>query len=85
MKESKSELLQALIANLTRTMKARGISQTQLAHDAGISQGTISLILSEKRDVTLGVVEKLAKSLEVSHEDLLRMPHLRAVGTKNER
>ncbi|HUY93016.1 MAG TPA: helix-turn-helix transcriptional regulator [Pirellulales bacterium] len=50
---------------------ARGISQEELAHRAGLHRTYISSVERGERNVTLETVEKLAKSLELPMTKLM--------------
>jgi HTH-type transcriptional regulator/antitoxin HigA len=46
-------------------MESNGLSQTQLARDTGIAVSTISEVLAEKRHLTRGQVQKLARHFQI--------------------
>lgn len=51
--------------------KARGLSQVELAEQAGVEQPTISRFERGADGITLGVVRQIAKALDVSVAELL--------------
>ncbi len=60
--------------NLRLLRTARGLSQERLAVDAGVARGWISQIELQKSNVTLDLLDRLAKALEVPVGDLLAPP-----------
>lgn len=58
-------------ANLVGLRRARGVSQEDLAWDAGLHRTAISLLERAKRDPTLRTIEALAEALEVDPVVLL--------------
>lgn len=70
-KPCSDELLAVLSANLKRLRAERGWSQEVLAEKADMHRTFISLIERKGRNVTLGVVEALANTLEVDVPTLL--------------
>jgi transcriptional regulator with XRE-family HTH domain len=65
----------ALLAwNLRLLRTARGLSQERLAVDAGVARGWLSQIELEKGNVTLDLLDRLAKALEVPVGLLLAEP-----------
>lgn len=65
------ELLATLAKNVYRYRKERGLSQEKLAELAGMHRTFISMIERRGRNVTLGVVEAIARVLEVDVPTLL--------------
>ena len=53
---------------------ARGLSQERLAVDAAVARGWISQIELQKSNVSLDLLDRLAKALEVPVGDLLALP-----------
>ena len=51
--------------------KFRGMTQEQLAGQAGISQGQVALIEGGKREGTVSVLKGLANALNVDLDDLV--------------
>lgn len=66
------ELLATLAANVYHYRKAKGWSQEKLAEEAGMHRTFISMIERRGRNVTLGVVEAIARVLEVDVPTLLQ-------------
>jgi transcriptional regulator with XRE-family HTH domain len=60
--------------NLRLLRTARGLSQERLAVDAGVARGWISQIELQKSNVSLDLLDRLAKALEVPVGDLLALP-----------
>lgn len=50
--------------------KAKGLTQVELAHMAGVEQATVSRFEKGNEGVTLGVVKKIAAALDVPMADL---------------
>lgn len=61
-------------ANLEYLRKARGLTQDQLAHIAGIPRTTLSHIESGAGNPSLKTLSKLAMALGVHYEELLSAP-----------
>ena len=53
-------------AMLRHLLEAKAITQTQLSQETGIDQTTLSLVLSGKRDLSRGHINKLARNFGVS-------------------
>jgi transcriptional regulator with XRE-family HTH domain len=68
------ELRRILARNVLKRRKALGFSQEELAHRAEIDRTWASVIENAKSAVTVDVVEKVARALEVDPADLLRQP-----------
>jgi transcriptional regulator with XRE-family HTH domain len=58
---------------------ARGLTQTQLATDAGVDHVNLGKIECEKGGVTIDILDRLAAALGVHVSELLREPE---AGTK---
>jgi transcriptional regulator with XRE-family HTH domain len=56
---------------LKRWRDKRGLTQEQLAHDAGITTGYANQVENGKKVPTLTVILKLARALEMTPSDLL--------------
>ena len=70
----------ALLAwNLRLLRTARGLSQERLAVDAEVARGWISQIELQKSNVTLDLLERLARALDVPVGALLLEPDPGAV------
>ena len=70
-KQCSPELLDTLAANVYRYRKEKGWSQEFLAEKASMHRTFISMIERRGRNVTLGVVEAIAKVLDVDVPTLL--------------
>jgi len=67
----RSEQPQAALGNAIRELRAkRGLTQEELAHDAGITTGTLSLIERGQANPTWGTVRSIAAALETSMAQL---------------
>ncbi len=51
--------------NLQKLRRDRGVTQEELAHKAGIHQTYLSGVESGKRNPSIGVLERIAKGLDV--------------------
>jgi transcriptional regulator with XRE-family HTH domain len=60
----------ALAAALRRLREARGLTQEQLAHDAGITMGTLSKIETTAAAPAWATVRQIADALDVSLVEL---------------
>lgn len=58
-----------------RTRIIKGLSQRELAKQAGISSGYISLIERSKKSVSPGTAKKLSEILDKETEELFRLEH----------
>ena len=65
-------LRQTFAANLKRMRTQRGLSQEELAHLADIDRTYVSHLERDRYNPTLGMVERLAASLEVDPLELLK-------------
>jgi transcriptional regulator with XRE-family HTH domain len=52
-----------IVNRIREIMKRRGITQEELSKMTGISQGTLSKIINEKKEITLTTARKLSDSL----------------------
>ncbi|MBO9468402.1 helix-turn-helix transcriptional regulator [Tropicibacter sp. R15_0] len=73
MSKSESELVHRFAGNLSRLRKARGLSQEELAHRAGIDRTFVSGCERLVRNPTLTTVEKIAAGLEVDPIELFKV------------
>ncbi len=72
MKDTSSEkTVNALIDELTKVRKKKGISHEKLSKAAGIHRSTVSLIESKDRIPTILTCLRIADALEVSLGELL--------------
>lgn len=60
--------------NVKRLREQKGLPQDELAHAADIHVTYLSGVENGHRNLTLNVLERLAKSLGVSEEELVRRP-----------
>ncbi len=58
--------------NISKLRKSKNLSQEQLAHKSGLHRTHIGMIERSERNITLLNIEKLAKGLEVSIDELFR-------------
>jgi transcriptional regulator with XRE-family HTH domain len=68
------DLRDAFATNLRRLRNAKGISQDDLAYDAGISRGYRSQLEKGEFYVSIKVIGKLADTLQVEPAEFLKLP-----------
>ena len=68
------DLRQVFAANLRRLRHARGLSQEDLAHDAGVDRSYLSRLETGATYPGLEIIGKLARVLKVEPAELLRLP-----------
>lgn len=68
------DLRDVFATNLRRLRHARGLSQDELAYEAEVSRSYLSQIEKGVFYVSLKVVAKLARALEIEPAELLRSP-----------
>jgi transcriptional regulator with XRE-family HTH domain len=68
------DLREVFATNLRRVRHAKGLSQDDLAYEAGVSRSYLSQIEKGVFFASLKIVGKLAKALDVEAADLLRLP-----------
>jgi transcriptional regulator with XRE-family HTH domain len=68
------DLREVFATNLRRLRNAKGLSQDDLAYDAGISRSYLSQIEKGAFYASLKIVGRVAKSLGVEPAELLRLP-----------
>lgn len=66
------EIRERLARNLRKFRKARGLSQEELAHRAGIDRTYVSSLERCVYSASIDVVDRLAVILEVEAADLLK-------------
>ena len=66
------DLRQVFAANLRRYRHAKGLSQEELAHEAGVNRTYMSKLEKGGSYVGLEIIGKLAVMLEISPADLMR-------------
>lgn len=74
------DLRDVFAANLRRLRNAKGLSQDELAYDAGVSRSYLSQIEKGTYHTSLRVLGKLAETLGVEPAELLRLPPKSAKG-----
>ena len=77
------DLRQIFAANLRRLRNARGVSQDDLAYDAGISRSYLSQIEKGTYYASLKIIGRLAVTLDVEPAELLRLPPKRGNRSRN--
>ena len=68
------DLREVFATNLRRWRNARGLSQDDLAYEAGVSRSYLSQLEKGSFYASLKVIGRLAEALEVEPAELLRMP-----------
>ena len=66
------EILKKFAKKLKILREEKGLTQEELACDAGVSRSTIGMLEVAKRDITLSKLEKIAKALDVDPYELLK-------------
>ncbi len=69
---NQSNILTQFGKNISKLRKAQNLSQEQLAHKSGLHRTHIGMIERAERNITLLNIEKLAKGLGVSIDELFR-------------
>jgi transcriptional regulator with XRE-family HTH domain len=73
--------LQDLFAtNLRRLRHARGLSQDELADEAEVSRSYLAQVETAKKHISLKIIAKLAKALNVDPMEFFRRPARRGRG-----
>lgn len=72
------DLRDVFATNLRRLRHAKGLSQDDLAYEAGISRSYLSQIERGAFYASLKIVGKLARTLGVEPAELLKLPTRRA-------
>jgi transcriptional regulator with XRE-family HTH domain len=70
--DDESGIVALLAANVRRKRKAAGLSQEELAFDAGLDRTYISQVERKQRNVTIIVLARLAKALNATPGQLLQ-------------
>lgn len=60
--------------NLRAARQAKGVSQEELAHRAGLDRTYISSLERSVYNASIDVVDRLAKALQIEASDLLKRP-----------
>lgn len=71
----KLQLQKLFAANLLRERKARGLSQDELAHEAGLHRTYVGSVERGERNISIGNIERLARALGIDPAELLRGNH----------
>jgi transcriptional regulator with XRE-family HTH domain len=69
---SEQKLLKSFGKRVAEVRKSRGVTQQELAESVGMSVVTIAYIETGKRWVRLGTLSRIASSLKVEAQDLLK-------------
>lgn len=64
-------LIETFGRNVRQARKDKGWTQEQLAFEAGVKRAYLSEVENGQRNVSLDVVEKLAKALDVAPDALM--------------
>jgi transcriptional regulator with XRE-family HTH domain len=65
-----ADIRRLVARNVRRLRKAKGLSQAELATDAGLHQHHVSEIENGQHDLRLRTIDKLARALGVRPRDL---------------
>jgi transcriptional regulator with XRE-family HTH domain len=68
----KNNILTLFGENISKLRNEKKLSQEQLANKSGLHRTHIGMIERAERNITLRNIEKLAKGLEVSIDELFR-------------
>ena len=72
------DLRQAFATNLRRLRNAKGLSQDDLAYEAGVSRSYLSQLEKGVFYASLKIVGRLANALEAEPVELLKLPSRKA-------
>jgi len=67
-----SGIIAAVAMNVRRLRQAAGLSQEQLAFEAGLDRTYISQVERQRRNITITVLARLARALKVKPAELLK-------------
>jgi len=67
-----AQISKKLGGNIKRIRDKKGMTQGDICRAVGMDRSYMSAIENGKKNVTLGVLEKLAKALNVSVDELLK-------------
>lgn len=73
--ERKTGIIAVVADNVRRARKAAGLSQEGLGLEAGLDRTYISQVERRQRNVTIVVLERLARALKTSPDRLLIPAH----------
>jgi transcriptional regulator with XRE-family HTH domain len=68
------DLRDVFATNLRRLRNAKGISQDDLAYEAGVSRSYLSQLEKGSFYASLKIIGRLAEALEVEPAELLKLP-----------
>jgi transcriptional regulator with XRE-family HTH domain len=68
------DLRDAFAANLRRIRNAKGLSQDELAYEAGISRSYLSQLEKGAFHASLKIIGRLADALEAEPAEFLKLP-----------
>jgi len=68
------DLRHLFATNLRRLRNAKGLSQDDLAYEAGVSRSYLSQLEKGSFYASLKIIGRLAEALEVEPAELLRLP-----------
>ncbi len=74
------DIREAFATNLKKLRHARGLSQEELAHRAGIDRTYVSALERSVYAAGIDVVDRIAKVLGVEASDMLKRPDARDAG-----
>lgn len=74
------DLREVFATNLRRLRNAKGLSQDDLAYDAGMSRSYLSQLEKGSFYVSIKILGKLAEKLEVEPAEFLKLPIKRSRG-----
>jgi transcriptional regulator with XRE-family HTH domain len=72
--EDETGIIRVVAEAVKRARKAAGLSQEELAFEAGLDRTYISQVERRKRNVTIVVLAKIAKALRTTPDRLLTPP-----------
>jgi transcriptional regulator with XRE-family HTH domain len=67
-------IIRVVAQNVRATRNAAGLSQEALAHEAGIDRTYVSQVERQQRNLTISVLARIAKALQVTPDKLLLVP-----------
>lgn len=79
------EIREVFAQNLRALRQANGLSQEELAHEAGIDRTYISALERNVYNASIDVVDRLAQALGVEAAELLQRPSTGTEDSKSER
>ncbi len=74
MGENEKAVIEVVAENVRRARKAAGLSQEGLGFEAGLDRTYISQVERKQRNLTIGVLARLAKALGTTPDKLLVPP-----------